>query len=330
MKKSMFLLGIAAAALASCTNEEVVEVAQNRAIGFSSYVNNTTRAVTPTDELNDGDYYVIGYYGSTAYSNDNNVFNNEANTMEYYWQAGNHYQFASYSDGTNRIASGVTFAPGNPGSLVIADYTVNDSKDLLGAISSDVECTDASSMDAVPLTFKHLLSKVRFTFSTAIGENYTLAISDLKFNAISTATATFNGTSATWNGNTKADYIYPNEITDLCQVDNLNADGNLYTQAVEKFVIPQDVPASGTQIQASFTATLTGDGISGGTASKTFNATLTVPTTNAWQSGTIYNYTTTLTADQITDDLEYPILFEVTEITDWSTPINVPITPVAQ
>ena len=330
MKKSMFLLGIATVALASCTNEEVVEMPQNRAIGFSTFLNNTTRTVTDLSSLSDGDYYVIGYYGTSQYSNDNIVFNNEANTMEYYWQANNHYQFASYSDGTNRIASGVSFTPGNPGSLVISDYAVTDDNDLLGAISADVHCTDATSMSKVPLTFKHLLSKVRFTFNSAIGEDYTLAITNLKFNAISTATATFNGTAATWVGTVKTDYVYPDEIIDLCAVGNLNEDGNLYTQAVEKFVIPQDVPASGQQIQASFTATLSGDGITDGTASKNFIAVLTVPTTNAWASGTIYNYTTTLTADQITDDLEYPILFEVTEITDWITIPDIDYTPTAQ
>ena len=43
MKKRMILLGMAVATLASCTNEEVMEMAENRAIGFTTFVNNNTR-----------------------------------------------------------------------------------------------------------------------------------------------------------------------------------------------------------------------------------------------------------------------------------------------
>ena len=44
MKTRMFLLAAAAAALAGCAQNEVIDIPQTRAIGFDPYVGNTTRA----------------------------------------------------------------------------------------------------------------------------------------------------------------------------------------------------------------------------------------------------------------------------------------------
>ena len=41
MKKSLLMLGAAAMMLASCTQNEVMEVAESRAIGFDAFVNNS-------------------------------------------------------------------------------------------------------------------------------------------------------------------------------------------------------------------------------------------------------------------------------------------------
>ena len=48
MKTNLFLLGMAVAAFSSCTNEEVTDVAQNRAIKFNQFVENNTREITTT------------------------------------------------------------------------------------------------------------------------------------------------------------------------------------------------------------------------------------------------------------------------------------------
>ena len=108
----MFLLGIATVALASCTNEEVVEMPQNRAIGFSTFVNNSTRALT---ELTDAEnsftkFYVFGSYGSA--STWTSVFTNTevkggkvdgtskwTPTNAAYWEPSQSYLFAAYSNG---------------------------------------------------------------------------------------------------------------------------------------------------------------------------------------------------------------------------------------
>lgn len=61
MKKSLFVLGVAVAALASCTQSEVLEVAENRAIGFDAFVGNTTKTL-PSSVAKDNfrKFYVYG------------------------------------------------------------------------------------------------------------------------------------------------------------------------------------------------------------------------------------------------------------------------------
>ena len=73
MKKSFFVLGVAVAALASCTNEEVVDMPQSRAIQFGTFVNHSTRGgVTETTDKNLTKFFVFGSYDDSwtpVYSN---------------------------------------------------------------------------------------------------------------------------------------------------------------------------------------------------------------------------------------------------------------------
>lgn len=65
MKKSLWMLGVALTALASCAETEVVDVPQTRAIGFTNaFVNNTTRADVTTDTF--GKFWVSEITTTTA------------------------------------------------------------------------------------------------------------------------------------------------------------------------------------------------------------------------------------------------------------------------
>lgn len=322
------MLGVAVAALTSCTNEEVTEVAQNRAITFSNFVNNNTKAVTGLDaDKMSTNFYVIGYYGAE----DNvttPVFENEISTTTYYWIANNHYQFAAYANGIvvddgnaediKLADENVTYTAGN--NLTISNYSVNDKNDLVAAISTDVNCSSATGNTAVGLTFYHLLSKVCFTFTSPVGENYTLKISGLKFNAKSTgAKCEFDGTTATWSEGANADYSYE-EIEDLTVEENEQADGT-YMKTVEKLAIPQAVPSDNNQIEVSFTATISGTGLEEKSAN--LSGTLSVPSDNAWKAGYVYNYTTEITAEKIDPSLEnQKITFTVNKVEEWNTTWN--------
>ena len=326
MKRSLFLLGMAAAALSSCTNEDVVDVAQNRTIRFDTFVNNNTRAVTgvpiqqlpPTAQTSDsgdatGNYSVL-------------VFDNEPSSAIAYWTANKYYAFGAYANGNGNQIDNATF-DANTGKLTFPGYTPDDEKDLVAATARAEAGADVTNKEAVPLQFAHMLSQVKFTFKTKVADSYTIKISDLKFNAINTANGSYSKTTEStgtidWTENTsEGDYMYK-EMSDIAD-KNKN-----YTDSDVKLVIPQ---GNTDQISVTFTATLSGPGIDS-KVDKEFTANLgyeagSISDTeaNTWTPGYRYNYTATINAEDIKDDLK-EIKF-TTEVTEWEDANNTTVTP---
>ena len=319
MKKSMFLLGMAVAALASCTNEEVVSVPESATINFASFVNNTTKAVTEVDagDLSGGSYYVFGNFGANQNSTTSGdwagqVFNNELSTVTYYWSVGNYYRFGAYANGVGGKLDNATFNAATQ-TLTFPSYTPDDAKDLIAALGTGDASSDVPD-SPVSLDFDHMLSQVGFTFYTTDGTEYTIAITDLTVkNAVQTgATGTYAASGASWTGGTDADYEY-DDIADVYHVAAItNEDPQQF-----KLVIPQAVPTDADKIQVSFTATITGDGISteGGANSKTFTIDLTSPDTEGWKPGYRYNYTAMVNGAVIAG--LKPITFTASVTDDW-------------
>ncbi len=320
MKRSLFLLGIAAAALSSCTNEDVVDVAQNRAIRFDTFVNNNTRAVT---EVGSGmeqtpltSYYLFGKYGDVAGNYSVLVFNNEPSSAIAYWTVDKYYAFGAYANGNGNRIDNATF-DANAGKLKFPSYTPDDEKDLVAATARAEAGSDVTNKEAVSLQFAHMLSQVKFTFKTDVADSYIIKISNLQFNAVKTANGSY--TKATeltgtidWTENASTgNYVYE-EMSDIAD-KNKN-----YTDSDVKLVIPQ---ANTDKISVTFTATLSGPGIDG-EVNKEFTTNLGYEAgsisgteANTWTPGYRYNYTATINADQIKDDLT-KIEF-TTEVTQW-------------
>lgn len=307
MKNSLFLLGAAAVvALSSCSQSEVMEVAENRAIGFNAFVNNATKAATEfTGTANPSDIYVIGFYGEKGEVLDQKVFNNEPGDYKYFWNVGKDYIFGAYADGQQGKVANATFNP-TQSKLTFENYTPS-TKDLVAAISDKI--TDVKAEQGkVSLNFKHMLAQVGFTFNTKVGEGYTLAISDIQIkNAINTATGTYTTTAISWTGGSatgadEASYSYT-DISDLANGTNTNSEFNL--------VIPQTV----TGIKVTFTASISGVGINPAKTRK-IEVELPTGTVEEWQAGYKYNYTTTINGEDIADELK-PIEFQVEEIPTW-------------
>ena len=103
------MMGMAALALASCTNEDVVNIPENKAIGFDAFVGNTTKAVTPLDLAGlkgaDGGFYVFGGYETVpdVFNNTNVKWNGSAWAYSplNYWKVGEEYKFAAYAPAIN-------------------------------------------------------------------------------------------------------------------------------------------------------------------------------------------------------------------------------------
>lgn len=328
MKTNLFLLGMAVAAFSSCTNEEVTDVAQNRAIKFNQFVENNTRQVTELDNNKLNSFYVFGKFGNAADNYDTQIFNNESQSAQYYWQAGKFYSFGAYADGDKgqlTTTSGVSF-DADKGKLTFANYTPDDAKDLVAAVTK-MQCnSDASQQEAVDLTFHHMLSQVKFTFNTTDAESYTLNITNLTLHAAKTGTGTYSTSGATWRisnytpsiDDNENKYIY-NEVVDVSDTSY---------EAQSKLVIPQ---ATTEQLKVTFTATITGAGLN---KNANFEATLEVneniagiSDANTWMPGYCYNYTATINGDNIDPNLENQKIKFTPTVEPWQDATDTPVGP---
>ena len=243
MKKSLWIFGVAVIALTGCTNNEVVDIPQSRAINFSNaFVNNTTRA-----DVTNADFKQFWVYGD--YQNDAlwvDVFNNvkvsgasvgssATWTPEEtaYWQVNKTYNFGAYADGTSQLTTGtgISYDPTSK-TLTFSDYSAG-ANDLIAATSSDVSWDGSADPAKVQLSFNHMLSKVKFTFKTDAVETYTMKVSELKISqAIQTATGTMvNNVVGTWSGDKTGEYSFA-DIDDYATTEG-------QAESEVKYVIPQ-------------------------------------------------------------------------------------------
>lgn len=329
MKRGLFMLGVAVAALSGCSQSEILEVAEGRAIGFSSFVNNNTRAVNEVTKDNLSQYYVFGNYGSDGTSDWSGLaFNNEINTTLYYWQPGTTYRFGAYADGDGgKIESSgegaiVSFDAANS-KLTFTNYTPDDTKDLVAAVTVN-ETADtyiASPETKVPLNFKHLLSQVKLTFTSTAAATYKLTISDVRIEgAVSTCTGEYTTSGVTWNTNVspvKDGYVY----------DFFGTEGKEISSGVSQYQSKLVIPQSGTeQLYVYFTATIKGEEPSGSTnLTKKFKAALghAVADANTWKPSYCYNYIANVEIEDIVNNSDelVKIQFEVNGVEEW-TPVE--------
>lgn len=323
MKRSLFMLGVAVAALSGCSQSEILEVAEGRAIGFSSFVNNNTRAVDEVTTGNLSEYYVFGNYGSGGASDwTGQAFNNELNTTLYYWQPSMTYRFGAYADGNGgKIASSAVSFDAENSKLTFTNYNPDDTKDLVAAVTGDktADTYIASSGTKVPLNFKHLLSQVKLTFTSTAAATYKLTISDVRIaEAVSTCTGEYTTTGVTWDTDgttTKKGYVY----------DFFETEGKEISSEVSQYQSKLVIPQSGTELlYVYFTATIKGEKPSGSKIStKNFRAALGHTAAdvdaNAWEPSYCYNYIANVEIKDIVDNPDnlVEINFKVTGVEEW-------------
>lgn len=325
MKRSLFMLGVAVAALSGCSQSEILEVAEGRAIGFSSFVNNNTRAVNEVTKDNLSQYYVFGNYGNDGASDwSGQAFNNELNTTLYYWQPGKIYRFGAYADGNGgKIASSAVNFDAATQKLTFTNYTPEDTKDLVAAVTENQTANDHSNEknDPVQLNFKHLLSQVKLTFTSTAAVTYKLTISDVRIaEAVSTCTGDYTASGVTWNTDgttTKSGYVY----------DFFGTEDRVISSEVSQYQSKLVIPQSGTeQLYVYFTATINGEEPSGSTnLTKKFKAALGHTAAdgdsdnNKWQPSYCYNYIANVEIKDIVDNPDnlVEINFKVTGVEKW-------------
>lgn len=317
--------------LASCTQNEVVEVAESRSIGFDTFVGKATKVTTEIDEDNLTQFNVFGYHQSTgnwapdyvnvAVTGGSGTWT-AASTA--YWQAGNTYEFAAYSDGNGSLDGAVVnFVPESK-TLTFSNYAVNGN-DLIAAVASVESQTDITSYpEEVGFEFKHLLSQIQFTFTNTDSRSYKMEISDLTIEAIKSGiSGSFTSTGVTWDATGTTGTYTIEGLEDI-------AEGEITTEHTTGYYII--LPQNTDNLIVEFTATCTDE--NGNTiATGSFKAPLDLELAqdSKWTTGFKYNYTVELNASTIDPDNTKEIKFNVTNIEPWQdNSSDIEIEPVKQ
>lgn len=337
--KKIFLIGLTAAAMmASCSNDETVEMAQQKAISFSNaFVNNGTRSsVDPS--FTTGSLQDFAVYGFTQKGQ---IFNGEkvskgGNAWSYdnvqYWVPGNTYTFgaiAPHSVAAN--VSGVALPENATKVEMKVAFTNTDAKqvDLLHAAPTQITGVTATYTTPVSMTFNHQLSKVKFSFANAVGVGYNVKVSNVKItDAYKTGTLTVAAAENTWGGQTDKtlELNFGNVVADGAEADEAAFIANTATLESynEKLMIPM---GSSAKYTVTFTAELFKDHVPLGI----YNHRVEIKNVE-FKLGYCYDFKASLTHKNITAEDELnPIVFNVTKVEDWNKAdidkdLNVPTT----
>lgn len=341
MKKLLFI-GIAAATmLASCSNDETLEMVQPKAIGFGdTFVNNGIRSAYDASLTKDklSDFAVYGF------TNKGQIFDNvkvsrTALTEPWtyspiqYWVAGNTYKFAALAPYSVAGPDNVTNIKCDKGISMEVDFTnFSGDQDLLYAVHDSIVIDHNSylaNINKVNLMFKHQISKVKFSFKNLVGEGYNVKVSDVNItDAYDSGILSIaeGATEGTWKlNNYKTTTIEFNNVLrpggSLDDPNNMyipfenkpkgSTEGLDYETYYEKLLIPS--PAS-----SSYNVTFTAELYFGKTLKGTFNHKATIKDVEL-KLGYCYDFLVTLTSDNIDPQQSLKeIEFDVEKVEDWN------------
>lgn len=340
--KKIFLIGLTTAAmLASCSNDETVEMAQQKAIGFSNaFVNNGTRSVVDpsftTSTLSD--FAVYGFTQNGQIFNGEKVSKGGAASTGWsydnvqYWVPGNTYTFgaiAPYSVAGN--VSNVTLPEGATKVEMKVAFTNTDADqvDLLHAAPTQIAGTAVTPTykEPVSMTFNHQLSKVKFSFENAVGVGYNVKVSNVKItNAYANGTLTVAAAGNNWSDQTNQnlELNFGNVVNDASGTEAANI---AFNETLESYNEKLMIPMGGS---ATYTVTFTAELYKGNVLLGIYDHTVEIKNVE-FKLGYCYNFKASLTHKNITgpDELN-EIKFNVTSVGNWNKEadknLNVPTT----
>ena len=336
MKKLFTILAVAAT-LVSCAKEDVVRENMGEAIGFdNAFVENSTRSVeTPGYSTASmfNDFAVYGFVeGATLFDGtrvakkgDTGITNStgqEKTDWKYngtqYWIAGANYDFYAVAPFTGGWSVKTGTKPTDAGAT-LSFTTADGTQDLLYA--SIVERQgEGSGNDAVAFTFKHILSKVKFSFKNGYNASAaTIRVKNVQItNAYTSGDVTLAADnaetddvdeSATWsNQATTAAFSFGNAAAASADAEEAYEYGKTQESYYERLLIPAN---------AAWNITFDVDLLVSGKRIDTY--THTAKATIDLKHGMSYDINAEITAANIDPDhAQEPIEFTAT-MTDWST-----------
>lgn len=195
--KKLFIMGLAAMGLAltACNSDETVEVAKGNAIGFKTFVNNSTRAAT--DVTTDGlEAFKVWGLMKKGEQTGTPFVAKEVTKADgawsyappVYWEKGYAYSFVALAPNNAYTFTAPTVI-NTWGSLEFNNGT--GETDLIYAAAKQETVAANGCPAPVDLTFNHMLSRVRFQFENGMLDGSKLTVSDVKINdAYTSGTAT--------------------------------------------------------------------------------------------------------------------------------------------
>ena len=168
MKKSMFMVALAAMSLASCSNDNVIETAKPGEIKFNATTANASRAAAvysatelmPKFTVNaaylaDGETTYRNYIQNDVIEKDGSSWKNTSGTR--YWADAGTLDFYAVAG-----AASPEFATWTPGQAPTVAWTVEDEKHLQEDLLYAVNTGEKKEDGAVNLNFRHALAQVVF------------------------------------------------------------------------------------------------------------------------------------------------------------------------
>ena len=321
--KKLFVSALAIASLVACSKDELVDQPTPAAISFEqAFVENATRvaeAADPSTTTASIDAFdVWGFMDKTS----GIVFENQDVTKSgtdwvynplQYWMPDHTYYFGALApmnsanwalDATNANENGVG---------VVSFTNVDGSEDLLYAAATASTAgmvIGKDIMDPVKLTFNHLLSKVKFSFTNGFtSDNTHIVVKNVQM--VAPKSASIDLAQADWWSTNKWTGYEGETTLAFGDVNEFGGDmlemGEKQEAAAERLTIPTDAH----EYAISFDVELyLGDVLA---LKSTKETTVTV----ALEIGKAYNFCTVLDASNIADSALQPIEFEVIEVKDW-------------
>lgn len=303
--KKLFIMGLAAMGLAltACNSDETVEMAKGNAIGFKTFVNNSTRVATDATTTNLNAFKVWGLMNKGDKTGTPFVakeVTKEANgtwsyTPPVYWEKDYAYSFVALAPNDAYKFNAPT-ALNTWGSLTFNNGT--GETDLIYATAKQSTVTGDVCPLSVNLTFNHMLSRVRFQFENGMDDGSKLTVSNVKItDAYTSGTATLAEqlTGLSWTTGQTTGAL---EFGDAAAMEQQNAKA----ETAHKYMIPADKAYN-----LTFTVTREHHGVT-----DTYNHTVTLPKI-AMTQGLSYQFVAKFTAENINPgQVLCPITFTAT------------------
>jgi len=334
---SSLLVIAVSALLVSCSQDEVVEVSQDHAIGFKAMANKpVNRAAGEVTTNGIERFRVFGCVSDkTTHNNHVQLFNdvivsketgtsNWSYSPEQYWATNKEYYFVAISTNVPDKKWGYEMPGTHPSDITVDNFkgsgtvtfdnsldATSGTRDLVYAYGAVATGDNVNSMGTVNFTFNHMLSHIQILMKNVIkNPDYTIKITNLTVNktiAKGTVELGAEPSALSWNPESGADgKVTVTSISATMADKQIAANGELTSE--NRYIIPGEQELSVTfDIEVFYKGiTYSSHKLTGTIANMTYNP------------GYSYRFTTEITEDNVVPGGAKPIIFGVTAVNTWN------------